>query len=253
LSKMSSKFFITGIVVLLLMVFGVAAAFGGGSTASAQDPAPNSLTVSGQGKISIKPDMAYITTGVNTEAKTARDAQTQNNQSMDKVIAAIKSQGIAEKDIKTVNYSLSPRYDYVQMKDGSGKQVLAGYTVYNQVQVNVRDINAVGKTLDAVVTAGANMAGGISFTLSEANMEKANADALTAALKNAQGKAKVLATGLGVSLGKPKQVIEGGATPPPVIYDQHSYATAKAEAALDVPVSTGQMEVNASISLVYEY
>lgn len=250
--KMGSKFIVSGIVMLMLLVFGVAAAFSSGGTAAAQDPAPSSLSVSGQGKVSIKPDMAYITTGVNTEAKTARDAQTQNNQLMAKVTAALKGQGIAENDIKTISYNLSPRYDYIALKDGGGKQQLAGYTVFNQVQVTVRDINSVGKTLDTVITAGANVSGGINFTLSDGNMEKAYANALTAALKNAEGKAGVLAKGLGISLGKPKEVIEGGSVPPPVVYAERAYDAAKSMAA-EVPVSVGQMEVNASVGLRYEY
>ena len=252
MKNISPKLMVTGIVMLMLLVFGAAAAFGGSGTAAAQDPAPSTVSVSGQGKVSIKPDMAYITTGVKTEAKTARDAQTQNNQLMAKVITALKGQGIPENDIKTISYNLSPKYDYIKLKNGGGKQELAGYTVFNQVRVTVRDVDAVGKTLDAVVTSGANLSGGVSFTLSDSKMEEAYADALTAALKNAEGKAQVLATGLGVSLGKPKEVIEGGAARPPVLYEQRAYDMAKTEAA-SVPVSAGQMEVSSSLSLRYEY
>lgn len=246
----SAKFMVLGIMALMLVAYSAAAAFNGGATA-AQDPTPNSLAVNGQGKVSIKPDMAYITAGVNTEAKTAREAQTENNQLMDKVINTLKGMGIAENDIKTISYNLSPRYDYIQLKNGSGKQQLAGYTVLNQVQVTVRDINAVGNTLDAVVTAGANVTGGINFTLSDNKMEKAYNDALNAALKNAEGKARVLATGLSVTLGKPKEVVEGGATPRPV-YPLAMYDAAKTMAA-EVPVAAGQMEVTASVNLRYEY
>lgn len=250
MGKWSSKLIVLGIITLMLAAYVAVAAFNGGASA-AQDPTPNSLAVNGQGKVSIKPDMAYITAGVNTEANTAREAQTENNQLMDKVISTLKSLGIAEKDIKTISYSLSPRYDYIQLKNGSGKQQLAGYTVLNQVQVTVRDINAVGKTLDAVVTAGANLSGGINFTLSDNKMEQAYNDALNAALKNAEGKARVLAAGLGVSLSKPKEVVEGGTAPRPV-YNQPMYDAAKTMAA-EVPVSAGQMEVSASVSLRYEY
>lgn len=248
--KRVSKFLALGLVALVLLTYGAVTAFSSG-TAAAQDPAPDSLSVSGQGKVSIKPDMAYITVGVNTEAKTAREAQTQNNQQMNKVVGTLKDLGIAESDIQTVNYNLSPRYDYINLKNGGGRQVLAGYTVYNQVRVTVKDINAVGKTLDAVITAGANLSGGVSFTLSDSKMEKAYADALTAALKNAEGKARVLAAGLNVTLGKPKEVVEGGAAPRPVL-NRAMYDAAKTMEA-EVPISAGEMEVSASVNLRYEY
>lgn len=245
------KLLVIGLVVGLLLAYGAIVGFSDNTAGAAADTSKSSLAVNGQGKVSVKPDMAYITVGVTSQSKTAREAQTDNNSKMTRVIAALKGLGIKEEDIRTVSYDLSPRYEYTNLKTGEQKQQLVGYTATNQVQVTVRDLNAVGKALDSVVTAGANLSGGINFTLSEAKMEKAYADALTAALKNAKAKADVLAKGIEVTLSKPKEVNEGGVSMPPV-YREYSFA--KNEAVADtVPVSSGQLEVNASVGLRYEY
>ncbi|MHB9094644.1 MAG: SIMPL domain-containing protein [Eubacteriales bacterium] len=249
MKKHCGKLVFIGIVALLLMTYG--AGLNGIPATANQDPAKSSLNVSGQGKVSAKPDMAYVTAGVTTDAKTAKDALTENNQLMEKVINTIKAEGISDNDIQTSSYNLSPRYDYISQKNGGGRQVLLGYTATNEVRVTVRNINAVGKVLDSVVSAGANLSGGITFTLSEGKMEKAYAEALTAALKNAEGKAQTLAKGLGVIIGQPKEVSEGGSNPRSV-YNEAFYDKAMA-AAPQVPVSPGQMEISAAVSLRYEY
>lgn len=246
------KFAGLGVVLALLLAYGAVVGFSDNS-AGAADTSKSSLAVNGNGKVSAKPDMAYITVGVTSQAKTARDAQTDNNKKMSRVIAALKGLAIKDDDIRTVNYDLSPRYEYTHLKTGEQKQQLVGYTATNQVQVVVRDINTVGKALDVVVNAGANLSGGINFTLSEARMEKAYADALSAALKNARGKADVLAKGIGVTLGKPKEINEGGGISIPPMYREFGYAKMADEASSQVPVAAGQLEVNASVSLRYEY
>lgn len=245
------KAVVLGVMLVVLLAYGAIVGLSGGTAGAGEETSKSGLTVNGQGKVSAKPDMAYITVGVTSQAKTARDAQTDNNVKMAKVISTLKGMSIKEDDIRTIQYDLSPRYEYSSLKTGEQKQQLVGYTATNQVQVTVRDINQVGKALDSVVTAGANLSGGINFTLSDAKMEKAYADALTAALKSAKGKADVLAKGIGVTLGKPKEISEGGMSIPPM-YRQDFYA-AKEEAVGAVHVSAGQLEISASVSLRYEY
>lgn len=246
------NYVIIGIAMVLLLGYSLMNTNSNNLAAADQEPAKNTITVSGQGKVELKPDMANVTVGVTTEAKTARATQTANNQRMAGIMSTLKSLGISENDIQTVNYNLSPQYDYINSKDGNGKQVLRGYVATNQVQVTVRDINSVGKVLDAIVDAGANLSGGVSFTLSDSRMEQGYADALAQALKNGRGKAEVLAKGLGVTIGKPKDVSEGGMSPRPVVYNQ-SFDAMKTAAVSQVPVSAGQLEVSASVSLSYEY
>lgn len=247
-SRFRKMFLLLAALVLLLAY----AAVGHGGVAGAdQDPSKNGLAVNGTGKVSAKPDIAYITVGVTSTDKTARAAQDDNNKKMSGVIAALKGMGLKDDDIRTVSYDLSPRYEYTTSKVGEQKQQLVGYVATNQVQVTVREVNLVGKALDSVVSAGANLNGGIAFGLSEAKMEKAYADALTAAYRNAKSKADVLAKNIGVTLGKPKEVSEGGVSAPPV-YRQDFYAE-KSMAASEVPVAAGQLEVSASVGLRYEY
>lgn len=250
MNQITKKQVVFGMVVLLLLVFGVSASFGGGAANAVEAVTKGSLAVKGQGKVTAKPDMAFISVGVTTQNKTAVGAQSENNQKMESVMTTLKGLGLAEVDIRTTSYDLSPRYDYITSKTGEQKQQLNGYVATNQVQVTIRNINAVGKVLDAVVNSGANLAGGVAFTLSEAKSDAAYAQALGEALKNARSKADVLAKGLGISLGTPKEVTEGGGYVPP-LYNQGYYGAKMAEAA--VPVAPGQMEISASVGLRYEY
>ena len=247
--KLNAKFIVMGLLAIFLLAYGFMTG-NAKSAAAAEDVSRNSLSVSGQGKIFVKPDIAYVTIGVTTEAKSAKDAQSENSQNLAKVFSALKSAGISEIDIRTVNYDLSPRYDYINTKEVQ-KQVLKGYVVTNQVQVTVRNVDNVGKVLDGATNAGANLSGGVTFSLSEPKMDTAYTDALNKALKNGSGKAETLAKGLGVSIGKPKEVVENGASYPQPVYGGIRNEAKAVE--VSTPISTGQMEITATVSLKYEY
>ena len=247
--KLNVKFIVVGLLATFLLAYGFMTGNVKNATA-AENVSKNSLSVSGQGKTYVKPDIAYVTVGVTTEAKSAKVAQSENSQHLAKVFSALKSAGINEIDIRTVNYDLSPRYDYINSKEVQ-KQVLKGYVANNQIQVTVRNVDNVGKILDASTNAGANLSGGVSFSLSELKMESAYTDALNKALKNGSGKAETLAKGLGVSIGKPKEVVENGASYPQPLYGGIRNEAKAVE--ISTPISTGQMEITATVSLKYEY
>lgn len=245
-----SKYIAASLLIVAFMGYSIVT--GNTSDAVADSVSTKSnLSVSGQGKVSIKPDIATATVGVTTQAKTAKEAQSQNSNQMNNVISALKSAGISADDIRTAGYDLSPRYEYPTNPKGTQRETLIGYAVTNQVQVTIRNIDNVGKTLDAVTNAGANLSGNIMFSLSEAKMETAYNDALTKALKNAKGKADVLAKGLGVTIGNPKEVVENGSSYPQPIYGRAMMDGMKLEGS--TPISAGQMDVSTSVNLKYEY
>ncbi len=122
-------------------------------------------------QINSTPDTARITTGVTTKAPTAQQALRENAQKMDALVRQIKALGIADEDIQTSGININPQYDYRQNEE----PLLTGYQASNQVQIIVRDIDDMGKMIDAIVGAGANNLNGPYFTLEDDNDVKAEA------------------------------------------------------------------------------
>ncbi len=204
------------------------------------------INVTGQSKVSASPDYATINLGVVTEDKDAKVAQKANAESMDKVIAAIKALKIADEDIKTVNYSIHPKYDYYKE---TGESRIIGYTVSNTVSVTVRDLTKTGSVIDAAADSGVNTSSSISFGIS--NYEDYYNTALKNAVLAAKKKAGTVADALGVTLKAPITVNEGGGYNPLsnyAVYDMRAEGVSSA-----TPIQAGSMEISAYVSIIYEY
>jgi len=254
---MNRKLISTASAVLLVTAIGVTAAIftrrpatveAADNTATGTTAAPvGKITVSGQGSVMVKPDIAYIDLGVNTEHADAKTAQANNSAQQTLVINAIKSLGIAEADIKTSGYSMYPKYEY----STNGTSRIVGYTVHNTVTVTVRNIDKVGETIDAAIGAGANIASGIRFSLSDSNAYYAQA--LKQAIANAKSKSGAIAQALGVAVGNPIEIIENGGSYMPVIYAEADMMKGNAMMDTAMPVQTGELEVTATITAVFAY
>ncbi|HET7376778.1 MAG TPA: SIMPL domain-containing protein [Anaerolineae bacterium] len=207
---------------------------------SAQATVDNSgINVSGTGRVMIKPNMATVNVGVETVSTTLAEATSQSNTKTAAIIDKIKSLGVAEKDIQTSAYNISPVTN--QPKQGESPKI-TGYRVNNQLNVTIRKIDDVGKILDAVVAAGANNVYGISFGVDDPTPYQQQARA--AAVKEAQDKAGQLAKAAGITLGKVIAINEGVSTPGPVFR-----GAAPSALAADVPVATGELEINISVDM----
>lgn len=205
------------------------------------------LTVVGEARVSVPPDMAVLTTGAVTTAKTADDALAANSKAVTEVIAALKAQGLAPGDIATSNFSIQPQYTYPQQGSREAPK-LAGFEVRNGVRVTVRDLAKLGPLLDKLVQSGANQASGLSFSLSDP--EKIERDARVAAVKDAIEQAKVLAEAAGLRLTRITSIQPEGASSLPVM---PAPMMMKAEAArMSVPVEAGEVEMRARMIVVYE-
>ncbi|WP_332118997.1 SIMPL domain-containing protein [Azorhizobium caulinodans] len=216
-----------------------------GATAQAEEFARSTLTVVGQGRASARPDIATVTTGVVAAGKTAEEALAANSKAMEQVIAAIKDAGVEPKDISTSGLSVQPQYSQPG-KDSREAPKVVGYEVRNAVTVTVRDLALVGTLLDKVVQAGANQASGLSFQLADAS--PLQLQARVAAVKDAQAQAQQIADAAGVRLVRIRRIDPRGgdnylALPAPM--------PMKAEARA-VPVESGEMDVRAQVSIVYE-
>lgn len=229
---------------LVVMVFG---SYGNAPTQAADNPVEKkTMSVSGQAKVSASPDIAYITLGVITEDKDAKTAQKANATAMDKVIAAIKGSGVKNEDIKTVNYTIYPKYDYNQK---TGASVIVGYSVNNSVNVTVRDLAKTGNIIDAAADSGVNVSSSISFDLS--NYEKYYNNALKNAVLAAKQKAGTMAEALGVTLKTPISISEGGGYSP--VRNYAAYEMKDESAGAVTPVQAGSLEITANVSVIYEY
>lgn len=204
------------------------------------------INVTGQAKVSASPDIARINLGVVTENADAKAAQKANAESMDKVIAAIKAAGVRAEDIKTVGYTITPKYDY---KKETGASNIIGYSVNNSVNVTVRDISKTGAIIDAASDSGVNASSSISFELSD--YEQFYNEALKNAVLAAKKKAGTVADALGVKLKGPVTVNESGGYSPLRNYVTYDLM-AEAERAA-TPIQAGSLEITATVSIVYEY
>ncbi|MGR9240101.1 SIMPL domain-containing protein [Rhizobium leguminosarum] len=206
------------------------------------------ISVTGDGESSVAPDMAIVNFAVVKQAKTAREALDENNKAMNDVLAALKSGGIAERDLQTSGFSIQPQYNYPQPVDGQQQQPqLIGYQTINSVTVRLRDLAKLGAVIDQSVSLGINQGGDIQFTNDkpDAAIEEARKDAVAEAVK----KAKTLSEAAGVKLGRIIEINENvpRAMPQPV------YRATMMKEASDaaVPVQSGENNYNISVTVTF--
>lgn len=214
-------------------------------SAVAQDASKTQLrtiTVNGSGNVKAKPDVAYVTIGVVTQATKAQDASEANAALSQKVAAALKSLGIANKDIQTSQYSIYPRYDN---RPGKGQNII-GYDVSNTVRACIHDLGMVGKTIDTALSAGANNVQGVTFDLEK--KDKSEDAALAEAVKDAKRKADVIASAASVKIVGVQQIQEGSSYRPVPVYAMSRMALG-GEAT--TPISPGEMTVSANVTVIY--
>ena len=213
----------------------------------AADPAVQPrIIVTGEGDAGIAPDMAVLTLGVTRDAATAREALDASNKAMADIIAAMKGEGIAERDLQTSNFSVNPVYSYPKPEERDQTPKIVGYQVNNTLSVRVRDIAKVGMVLDRSVTLGVNQGGNIAFTNDDPSATLTAAR--VRAVKDAMAKAKTLAEAAGVTLGKVIEITEQSFQPQPMPFA----AKREAMAADAVPVQAGENSYRVQVSVTFE-
>ena len=202
----------------------------------------NNVSVTANGTIKAAPDVAYTTVGVVTQKKKMQDAQSANRELMNAVVTALKEAGLTDDDIRTTNYSVYPVYDY----SGDTSRI-ASFEVNNTIELTINDIDNIGEILDKAAAAGANTSYSISFDLLE--KDPVYRQALTAAMESARAKADTLATAGGFKIKGVMNVSEGYTNT--TVYREYP---APAEEAMDSKtyVSAGDLDVSATVSVVYE-
>ncbi|CAN5408532.1 SIMPL domain-containing protein [soil metagenome] len=173
------------------------------------------LDVVAEGHTTRIPDIATIRAGVVTQAPTAAAAMAENAARINRVLAALKRAGVADRDLQTASIGLSPQYKYADNQ----APVLTGYQATNSVSVRFRDIAKSGAILDALVAEGANQIDGPNLSLD--NPDAALHEARTDAVKRAQARAQLYAKAAGLTVARILSIAESGenaGSGPPVVY-----------------------------------
>lgn len=201
------------------------------------------ITVTGEARVIVVPDMATVTVGTEHQAKTAAEALATVNERMASVVAALRQLGIDERDLTTQSVYVNPVYDYGT--DGRAP-TLVGYQASQTLSAKVRDIDDAGKVIDTAVGAGATQVGGISFEV--ADPTAATDQARDAAVADAKRRAEALAKAAGIGVGDVVAITESLSSPPSPIYRE--VAPAAADAA--TRVLPGTTEVMVMVTVTYE-
>jgi uncharacterized protein YggE len=239
-----------GVAAAALVATSVAAPLFPATPALAQEspalPTLNrTITVVGEGKISLPPDLARINVGVEVVNASAVDATAATTEQINVLIAALTEAGIAPEDIQTSSFSVyAERFN----ADGTPSQTV-NYRVSNTVSVLVRDVSTLGAILDTAVRAGANNIYGVDFLLDDPSEARSGARAM--AMENAKATAEELAGLAGLKIGRVISISEvigsqGG------YYSNQFTAMSIGKGGGDVPVAPGRLELNLELQVVYE-
>jgi uncharacterized protein len=210
-------------------------------TREVQEP---TVAVTGEGIIQAVPDRAWVTITAESRAGNPRDAQRRNVEAMTPVLAKLKAAGIAGDAIRTVGYDLQQEFDYV-----TGKRISRGYVARNTVDVRVDQIDRAGEVLEIAVGSGATSVGGIRFDLKDRS--RLEREALRMAVAEAREKAVAAAAGAGRTIDRILRIDEQGIVSPPmpVMMRREMAANQAADASFAPPISAGQMEIRAHVTV----
>jgi uncharacterized protein len=227
------------IMVAALLVLAVAALSGIGrpeAAGGASDDPRNGITVTGTGDVRATPDRADLSFGVQSNAATAAKALAANSAEVRRLIEALKTAGVAAKDLKTEHFDVSPRYDVGKVETPRGYSASASVTVSNQ------PLDRAARLSDIAVASGADNVSGPSLSVADRDAEYRRA--LEQAFADARTKAETLAAAAGVSLGEVTAIVEGSQPQP-------FYATAERTLDAKTPIEPGSEQVTAVVTVTF--
>lgn len=231
------------VVVLALGIAGCTQGSGQPVTYVAQQQ-NTGIWVTGQGEAMANPDVAELRLGVEAQADTVSEAQAQATEAMDAVMKTLKDNGVAEKDIQTLRFSICPVKSWSNDRD---EEEIVGYRVTNIVLAKIREVDNAGVIIDTVVEAGGDFIRiqDISFTVDDPTpyYEEARSEAM----QDAKNKATQLADLAGVQLGKPSYISEGAAYVPRYFPEKVG-----GEAPPSTPITPGELKITVNVQVVYE-
>jgi len=230
------------LTAVLLVGCGQGSTVAGGVISSQQE----GIWVTGRGEVSVVPDIVNLRLGIEAQEKSVAEAQTQAMEAMDRVMSALRENGVAEKDIKTQYFSIRRITKWDRDKE---EEVVVGYRVTNMVTAKLRDVDKAGAIIDAVAKAGGDLTriDNIDFSLDDPSTyyEEARKEAMV----EAQDKAEQLAKLAGVRLGKPTYISEGIQAPP--IYPRVMVEMVEEAVVAKTPISPGEIEISLTVNVAF--
>jgi len=199
------------------------------------------ITVSGEGSVATTPDMATINLGVTHEAQEAGAAMAATSLATAKMLQRLADLGVEPRDMQTSSLSLNPVWSD-RGSSASGKARITGFVASNSVQVRLRDLDGLGRIMDAVIADGANNFNGLRFSVQDPDplMDLARKNAVADAI----AKAQLLTGAAGVTLGPVLSMAEHGGARPMMM----EMAAGRSS---DVPIAAGEVTVSATVSMVF--
>ena len=251
------KFFKWGtLTVIVLGVFLIGESLSVFKSLDTVSPVYNSIQVAGKGEVVSIPDLATFSFTVSADSKSVSDAQATVTKKIDAILADLKAMGIEDKDIKTTDYSVWPKYSYNQIVCTNNfcppsRQVADGYTINHSILIKVRKTDDAGKALASVGGKGATNISGLTFTTD--NPDTIKAEARAEAIKDARAKAEVLAKNLGVKLVRVVSFFDNSQGGYPIAEGVSSGITMmKASTDVAPTLPAGENKVTANVTVTYE-
>jgi uncharacterized protein YggE len=230
--------------LLLAVLAGVSPARAQGTSA-----APAVIVAGGEHEIKVAPDQAWTTVSVETRDSRGTEARRLGAAAMTSVMATLKNTGLPADAIQTIGFSLQPEYEYA-----NGRQRMKGFILSNQVQVRMDDVSRVAEVLDAVgglslPSSSTLTVAGLRFDLkNRAGLER---DALQGAVEAAMARAKSMAAGAGVTLGRTLRIEEGGTAGPPMKFGPE-VMMAGGDQRMATPVSPSDVVIRGQVTVTVE-
>lgn len=203
------------------------------------------LSISAEGSVNREPDIAFLNAGVQTRGETAQAAMSANSAAMNGVFDALAAADVDRSDMQTSNFSLQPQYDYSNRQSGEPPR-LTGYQASNQLTVRVRDLDNLGETMDALVSAGGNTFSGLNFALEDDRAAK-NA-ARDIAMKEAIARAELYAAASGYEVARVVTINEsGGFSPQPMAMMAEARNMDRS-----TPIASGEVGYSVTVNVTFE-
>jgi uncharacterized protein YggE len=199
------------------------------------------ITVTGIGRVAIRPDVADVRIGAMVAAETAAEARDRVAGIMTAVLRAVRALGAQDGDLQTSSLAVTPRTDY-----SAGIPRVTGYEATNAVAIVVRDLDKLGDIVDGAVAAGATSIDGPTFRLADPN--DASATARRLAVEDAAERAATLAQAAGLQITGIASIDEAGTRPMPLPKAARMMAMAEGGPS---PIEVGTDEVRVQVEVTY--
>ncbi len=226
--------------LLASLVFPVAPAL-------ADDGRPRTASVTGQGEVTAQPDMARVTLGIEARRPTLAEARSAVTAAVDRVLALTRDLKIDPKYVNATRLQVQPDYNW---NEKERKQVLQGYVVSRQVEVELHDLDQLGALLERAVSAGANQVGGA--VLDSTRRKEFERQAMALAVQDARLNAESLARAAGVQLGAVRTLNASGSAPPMPMYRMAADMAAAPPPRPEETYQAAEMTFNATVSAEYD-